>query len=208
MTDTEAEEKYLATLAYFEKELWPEHKEQAVDEFIEKRLRSYYLNNNKIAVDAMAFINKANELKNTEPTSSLLYSAIATEVILKSVLLIPVVSGLVITEHLAVLISDMLVKQSGIDRFKKLIFSILEQHIRFENGLEKFKRKGGNITLWEERAKIQKVRNKIMHQAKYCTSEEADTSYKVALAFFHLTHLLIKNIGFEFNDNYIITEVD
>jgi len=82
-----------------------------------------------------------------------------------------------------------------------------QQHIHFENGLEKFKREGGNISLWEERTKTQKVRNQIMHQAKYCTSEEADTSYKVALMFFRLTELLIKNIGFEFNDNYIITEI-
>lgn len=204
--EAEQEEAYSAMMESLAEELYPEHKEQAIDEFIDERLKSYYLTNNDIAVNSISFIKRAKELISSDPTASLIFSSIATEVILKSVLLKPVVYGLVHTESLAELISSMLLKQNGIDRFKALVFSILESYIEFEEGIEKFKREGSEINLWNERAEIQTTRNNIMHKAKSCTIEQAKTSFLVAVVFFRLTELLINNIGFKFNEKYIIVE--
>ncbi len=202
--EAEQEEAYSAMMDSLAEELYPEHKEQAIDEFIDDRLKSYYLDNNEIAVNAVSFIKQAKESVSLDPTASLIYSSIATEVVLKSILLKPVVFGLVHTESLAELISSMLLKQNGVDRFKKLVFSILESHIEFADGIENYKRDGSNIGLWNERAEIQKTRNDVMHKAQRCSIEQAEASYSVAVVFFRLTELLINNIGFKFNEEYKI----
>ncbi|MBA7537731.1 hypothetical protein ES705_30000 [subsurface metagenome] len=193
-----AYEEFVESLA---KELYEEHKEQAIYEFIEERLQSYYLQNRDIAMNAIQFVEKSKKIVELEPTTSLLYSSIATEVILKSVLLKPVVAGLVHTESLAELVSSILVRQTGIDRFKELVFKILESHITFDNGIANYKREESTDTLWTERSRIQKVRNKIMHQADLCCIEDAKLSYSVASTFFDLTKLLVENIGFRFEAN-------
>ncbi len=199
--EAEQEAAYDEFVESLAKELYEEHKEQAIDEFIEERLQSYYLKNPDIAVNAIGFIKKSKSIIDTDPTASLLYSSIATEVILKFVLLKPVVAGLVHTESLAELISNVLVKQSGVDRFKEIVFQILENHIEFEGGIANYKRQESNETLWAERGNIQKLRNKIMHQAESCTQEEAQLSHIVSLTVFALTKLLVENIGFKFGTN-------
>ena len=202
--EAEQEEAYSAMMDSLAEELYPEHKEQAINEFIDDRLKSYYLDNNEIAVNAVSFIKKAKESVSLDPTTSLIYSSVATEVVLKLILLKPVVFGLVHTEALAELISSMLLKQNGVDRFKKLVFSILESHIEFDDGIENYKREGSKIVLWNERAEIQKTRNDVMHKAQRCSTEQAESSYSVAVVFFRLTELLINNIGFKFNEEYKI----
>jgi len=202
--EAEQEAAYSDMMDSLAEELYPEHKEQAIDEFVDTRLKSYYLKNSEIAVNVVSFIKKAKECIDSDPTTSLLYSSIATEVVLKSVLLKPIVFGLVHAESLAELISSMLVKQNGIDRFKKLVFSILENHIEFDGGIENYKRDGSEISLWIERGEKQKVRNNIIHNAKKCSNEQAVVSYSVAVVFFRLTEMLIENIGFKFNDEWNI----
>jgi hypothetical protein len=205
--EAQQEVAYSAMMESLAEELYPEQKEQAIDEFIDERLKSYYLKNNEIAVNAVSFIKQAKESVNVDPTASLIYSSIATEVILKSVLLKPIVFGLVHTESLVELISEMLIKQNGLDRFKKLVFSILENHIEFDGGIEKYKRDGSSIGLWNERAEIQKTRNDVMHKAQKCSVEQAEASYSVSVVFFRLTELLINHIGFGFNVEYKITKL-
>ena len=202
--EAEQEAAYSDMMDSLAEELYPEHKEQAIDEFIDNRLKSYYLKNNEIAINAVSFIKKSKNCIDSDPTTSLLYSSIATEVVLKSVLLKPIVFGLVHTESLAELISNMLIKQNGVDRFKKLVFGILENHIEFESGLEHYKRDDSKISLWSEREKTQVVRNNIMHRAQKCTDEQAFISYSVAVVFFRLTEMLIQNIGFKFDDEWKI----
>ena len=189
-----AREEFLDALS---EELYDEHKDRAINEFVEKRLKSYYLKNTDIAINVIAYIKKSKDFIDVDPTSSLMYSSVATEVILKTLLLKPIVFGLVHTESLAELVSNMLIKQTGIDRFKKLVFEILENHIEFEGGFENYIRDGSNVNLWVERKTIQDLRNEIMHQALFCNKDKAKLSYSIALTFFYLTKLLIENIGFK-----------
>ena len=196
--EAEQEAAYDEFVESLAEELYAEHKDRAIDEFISERLKSYYLKNENIAIPAINFINKSKELVETDPTSSLMYSSVATEVVLKTILLKPVISGLVHTESLAELVSSTLVKQTGIDRFKKLVFEILENHIEFDDGIENYKRDGSGDNLWSERKRVQDLRNKIMHQAVFRQKEDAMLSHSVALSFFYLTELLIENVGLSF----------
>ncbi|MNN81219.1 hypothetical protein D3C81_1980230 [compost metagenome] len=110
------------------------------------------------------------------------------------------------SESVAELISTLLVKQTGVDRFKDLIFRILEDNIEIPVGAAKYCRENSNTSLWKERETIQALRNKIAHQANTCSVQDAELSYQVAKAFFELTEKLIKNLGFYFDDDFKITD--
>ena len=202
--EAEQDQAYSEFVDSLAAELYEEHKEQAIEEFVGQRLASYYVKNPTIAEQAVAFLKKAEVYRETESVASLLLSSTATEVILKSVLLKPIVYGLVHTESLAELISSGLVKQTGIGRFKELVFRILEHHIEFEEGIDNFSRDGSKIPLWKERDEIQKVRNAVLHQAAPCASAEAILSFEVAMTFINLTNSLLSNIGFKFSKSGII----
>jgi len=192
-----AYDEFVSSLA---DELYEEHRDQAIEEFVTERLQSYYHSNPLIAVKAINFLNLSAERISIDPTASLLYSAISTEVILKSVILKPIVSGLVHSESVAEHISSLLIKQTGIDRFKELIFQILEDYISLPGGAVNYRRQGSNISLWAERAKIQSIRNNIAHQASTCSVQDAELSHQVALAFYELTEKLINSLGFHFDN--------
>jgi hypothetical protein len=157
--EAEREAGYDEFVESLSKELYEEHAEQAIDEFIRERLRSFYKQNPSVAVSPTRFARKAKELISTDPTTSLFYSSIATEVFIKSAILKPVIAGLVHSESLAELIAALIVKQSGIDRFAELLFTISREYAGID--LEKLKREGSNKSLWKERAEIQEIRNNI-----------------------------------------------
>ena len=205
--EAQQEEAYSEFVDSLASELYEEHKEQAIEEFVSERLSSYYRTHADIAKDAVTFLKKAKSLQSSEPTASLLFSSTATEVLLKSVLLKPIVYGLVHTESLAELIATGLVKQTGIDRFKELVFEILDHHIDFEGGINKYCREGSKSPLWSERDVLQKIRNKVLHQAKMCSESDAIQSVEVALAFVNITNALLSNIGFKFSEGGLLVNV-
>ena len=69
------DEQDAAMAAFYEQisqELYPEHKEQAIDEFIEERMHSYYLKNPKIIQAPIDSYLHANELFDISPRCALL----------------------------------------------------------------------------------------------------------------------------------------
>ena len=205
--EAEQEEAYSEFVDSLASELYEEHKEKAIEEFVSERLASYYRTHTDIAKDAVSFLKKAQSLQSPEPTASLLFSSTATEVLLKSVLLKPIVYGLVHTESLAELIATGLVKQTGIDRFKELVFGILDHHVAFEGSINEYCRLGSETPLWKEREKLQRIRNRVLHQAKECLEVEAIQSVEVTLAFVNLTNTLLSNIGLKFSKGGVIVNV-
>lgn len=185
--EAEREEAYDEFVSSLAEELYEEHRDQAIDEFVTERLQSYYHSNPLIATKAVKFLILSAERTSSDPTASLLYSAICTEVILKSVILKPIVSGLVHSESVAELISTLLVKQTGIDRFRELIFRILEDNIDLPSGAANYRRENSSTLLWKEREKIQALRNNIAHQANTYSVQDAELSHQVAVAFLELT---------------------
>ena len=187
-------------------ELYEEHRDQAIEEFVGSRMRSYYETHRTIPVGPLLFLRKAKELVESEPTASLLLSCAATEVVLKDVLVKPVVFGLVHTDSLAELIASHLVRQSGIDRFKEIVFQILDHHIDFGEGFSKYKRPGSTKALWIERGDIQGVRNGVVHRAEFCGEESAQRSLEIGAAFFSLTKTLVEGFGFRIDTDGQISD--
>ncbi len=155
-------------------DLYEEFKEQAIEEFTFERLRSYYLANKCLAKPAVDYLAEARNFIATNATAGLLFSTIAIEVGLKSTILKPIVYGLVHSGSIADLIVDFTLSHTGVVRFRDLLFRILKEHGKVD--LNDYKRSGTNEKFWQEILELQKLRNRVMHQAENVSPEQADLS--------------------------------
>lgn len=150
-------------------ELYPEHKEQAIDEFIEDRMHSYYLQNPNVIPPPIDCYHHANELLDVSPRCALVMYTTAIELFLKSVLLKPVLYGMIHNENIANLIVDSTTGQSGFSRYNKLL-STLCLHAAGTK-LDDIKGMKGKPIL-AEAEEVQKIRNIVVHQGYVATAEE------------------------------------
>lgn len=173
--EAEQEEWY----SHLAEELYEEHKEQAIGEFVTKRLRSYYLRNPDVTVPALRMYKEGTELEKTNTTAAVVFFASATELAIKSALLKPVVYGLVHNEPLAAFVADLTIKHVGIDKFRDLLLGILAEYGRID--LNVFYIEGHIKTLWEEMRKIQDVRNAIVHRGQIPDFAEVQLAKEIAM---------------------------
>ncbi|OWJ92526.1 hypothetical protein B6S59_19665 [Pseudomonas sp. A46] len=155
---------------------------QAINEFTFERLRSYYLSNRTLAVNAISMFHEARKLVEISPTSALVLFTSSIEVGLKATLLKPVVYGLVHNESVADLISDLAVKHNGFDRFKPLLSLVLKEYgnINFNSS----KIEGHSKTIWEEISLLQNARNTAVHRAELTEATMAKLGQEVAFMIF------------------------
>ena len=158
--------------------LYEEHKEQAIQEFTVERLQSYYIHYPDIAKPAFHALSEARQLISRHPTASFIFSAISIEVGIKVTLLTPVVYGLVHSESLASIITDMVIRQTSIDRFQKLLFKILSEYGGID--LDILKRPRSPKLLWDEMKNVQKRRNQVVHRAESVNINESKQALSVA----------------------------
>ena len=163
---------------YYEELYLSEFKERAIDEFTEERLRSYYIDHPDLIISALNALTEAKKVETTSPTSSILLAAISIELGFKIGILKPIVFGFVHSEAAAEAISNITIKQTGIDRFKNLLITLLNDISSVD--ISKFTRNGITKPLWDERSEIQILRNKISHQGKIFTLVESNFAISVA----------------------------
>jgi len=163
---------------YYEGLYLSEFKERAIDEFTKERLRSYYIDHPELIISALAALTEAKKVENTSPTSAILLAGISIELGFKIGILKPIVFGFVHSEAAAEAISNMTIKQTGIDRFKDLLITLLNDISSVD--ISRFTRNGVKNTLWGERSEIQKLRNNISHQGTICTLTESNFAIAVA----------------------------
>ena len=164
--------------AYDAYDLYREHYEQAVKEFTIERLQSYYLAHPDLAVQANRSLLYAQSLKPSFPEAAFVFAAIATELAVKTVLLKPIIFGLVHTEDLASLIADLIVRQTGFDNFHKLL-----NEVSFRFGgidFKVFKRTDSAKLLWNEIKEVVSDRNSVVHRGKMSDSKNVDLAFAVA----------------------------
>jgi hypothetical protein len=196
--DEAAYDEYMA-------ELYEEHKKEAIEEFTFERLQSYYINNKLMAQPAFLALSEARSLIESNKSAALIFSAIAMEVGLKTTLLKPIVHGLVHTESVAALITDLTISHSGMDRYRKLLFQVLRDHGGID--LSNFKRTESNKTLWEEINTVQKKRNLIMHRAIKAEVEDADLALAVASEILEsIFPEIIAKMGLHLHDGFRICD--
>jgi len=162
-------------------ELYPDHKQQAIEEFSSDRLRSYYVKNPHVMRPAIEAAHEAKALIAAGRHSpALVFSASAIELLLKATLLRPVVYGLVHNEALAEIIVQQVVgRQTDIDRYKVLLAGLFHNLAGIE--LMAIRRDGAKAPLLQEAKQYQTLRDKILHQGVHCSQKDSETAYSVTI---------------------------
>jgi hypothetical protein len=152
--------------------------EDAIKEFTAERLQSYYVANPNLAGPAHDSLLYAQSLVPSYPKAALVFAATAMELAIKTVLLKPIVFGLVHTEGLAVFITDLATQHTGMERFQTLLTEILTQFGGVD--LKTYKRPDSAKTLWQEIGEVQKARNAVIHRGETVGDANADLAIAVA----------------------------
>lgn len=152
-------------------QLYEEHKGQAIQEFIDERLQSYYEDHRLLAGPAFGALEEAKKLIKTYATAAFLSSTIALEVGLRETLVKPIVFGLVHTLSVASLITDMVLSRPDQKKYRDLLLHLLREHGDVD--LYCHKRADSHRPIWDEIMEVKKKRDMIVHQAQTATSDEA-----------------------------------
>ena len=183
--------------------LYAEHRKEAIEEFTSERLCSYYNENKLLAKPALETLSEARKLNELNPTAGLIFAAIAMEVGLKSTLLKPIVYGLIHSESVASLITDLTISHAGMDSYRTLLLRVLQEHGGVD--LNTFKRSGSTDTLWEEINEVQKIRNLVIHRAEKTSTNNADLALSVASEIIErIFPEVVVKMGFHLHDGYRI----
>jgi hypothetical protein len=151
---------------------------EAVDQFTFERMWSYYANHRDIAVRVVAVFREAEAVVAVSPSAAAVLFTTAIELGLKVTLLKPVIYGLVHNESVADLVSDLAVKQNGLDRFKPLLSRLLAQYADIDFNV--YHIEGHTRTLWEEFSEVQDARNAFIHRGQPISPELAQLAKEVA----------------------------
>jgi hypothetical protein len=162
------------------RELYPEHREQAIDEFTTGCLQRFYLRNPNILIGPLSLLQEAGRLLlDGHFPAALFFGSASVETLLKSALLKPLVCGLVHADSLAdVLASSVVDGVSNLDRLRPLLFGVIAERAGIQ--LSSFKRSGSSNDLWNEIRKVQELRNAVLHRGEFPTQEDARLGVSVA----------------------------
>lgn len=158
-------------------ELYPEHKEKAIDEFIEERMQSFYLKKPNIINPPLDTYHHANELLQVSSRCALVMYTTSIELFLKSVLLKPVLYGMIHNVNIAEMIVDTSIGRSGFGHYKKLLKNLCKHAANIDlnkiNGMD-------NEPILKEAQDIQRIRNKVLHQGYSASVEEMGKARNIA----------------------------
>ena len=187
------------------KEVYPEHKLQAIDEFTTERLQSFYLNHPDILAPGIKMYAEARELEENHPSASFVFATSAIELFLKGALLKPVVYGLVHNEDLAEIITKTALGQSGFKRYLKLLSGLFLEILSID--IQSIKAFNSDKALLSEASEVQDKRNEIIHQGKSVSANDAKFAISVAYEVLHqIVNPMLFGIGLWMNKDGIVLE--
>jgi hypothetical protein len=187
------------------KELYPDHKEQAIEEFTTTRMQSYYLKNPDVLAPGLQMYIEAKELLEKHPSASFVFATSAIELFLKSALLKPVISGLIHNEPLSKIIVETSLNSTGFIRYKKLLSGLFTELINID--IDKVKRIGSHEYLFREASEVQKKRNEIIHQGIVVDKDDAIFAISVAYGVLHsIVNPMLLGIGLWMDKRGIVLE--
>jgi hypothetical protein len=172
---------------------------EVISHFAADRLRSYYIDNPRVA-DAPAWaLMEARTLLTTHASAALVHAAAAAEVCLKAALLRPIIHGLVHDESAAAMVASLIPEQRN-DKFRDALLAILRQCGSVD--LRTAHRGGARKSLWQELEDVQKTRNDVVHRAEQAPPEDAILAVEVAAYIVeHVFPVVVQNLGLHFHGN-------
>ncbi len=165
------------------RELYPDHKIQAIEEFTAERLRSFYVMHPDVMRPAVDSLQEGKALHTLgKHSAALVFFVSAIELLLKATLLKPVIYGLIHHEGLADVIVRHALGQAGFDRYEGLLADLFTRLANID--LKTVHREGATTKLLEESKELQKLRNNIIHKGETCTDADAEKANIVAVAVY------------------------
>ena len=168
--EAEEEEHYLR--------LYAEHRDQALEEFRAERLSAYFLSVPDAAAAPVAFLDHAERIRPHSNEAALVLAAAANEVAIKTLLLRPLISGLVHAEAVAPLFADELLKPTGFERSKDLLFDLLNRVGEID--LATYRRDGATRSLWEELKDVASKRNAVVHRCAAASAPDVELALSLS----------------------------
>ncbi|MCB2168408.1 MAG: hypothetical protein KQI78_12170 [Deltaproteobacteria bacterium] len=186
-------------------ELYPEFKEQAIEEFTTERLQSIYLKAPDILSPGIRMYVEARKLKDNHPSAAVVFAASAIELFLKSSLLKPVVNGLVHIETLAELVAKVALGSTGFIRYRKLLSGLFSEIACID--INTIKRSGSKKLILDEASEVQDKRNLIIHKGLEVDNNDAKFAINVAYGVLHqIVNPMLLAIGLEMDSKGIVLE--
>lgn len=163
-------------------EVYPEHKAQAIEEFIKERMQSYFLKHPEILQRPDDCFHHAGQLKEKSPRCALVMYATTTELFLKSVILKPTLYGMLHNEKVAEDIVESVTKQGGLSRYKSLLDGLCFQVA----GIQLNKISGvDSKPILDEVDDIHRIRNKVLHGGEDVGPEDVEKARKITRLVCH-----------------------
>lgn len=175
---------------------------EAVREFTAERLTSFYDRDPRIAEKPIVSLMQARLLLQTpHHTAAFIHAAIASEVMLRGVILKPIIYGFVHNDAIAPLIVELAFGSTGLERIKKLLTKVFQDVCGLN--LMHFRRKDSTKLLWDELGELQKRRDNILHRAEVATRTEAESAITTASAVTEeLFPVLANALGYHLHDGF------
>ena len=149
------------------RELYTDHKQQAIDEFTSGCLRSYYEKEPGVMRPAIDALQEGKALREIQHYSAaVVFFVSSVELLLKATVLKPMVHGLIHNDALADIVVQHALGQSGLTRYVELVADLFEELARYN--LKTIARIGATKALLEESKDLQTLRNRIIHQGVRC----------------------------------------
>jgi hypothetical protein len=191
--------EFIADEALME-EIYEKHRERAIEEFTVERLTSFYEANPLVAQPPCGALAESKMLlAEGHTTGAQVFAAVAIEVGLKSVLLKPVVHGLICGESTAEIISDLALRHTRFDFLHRLLAKILQEHGGVD--LETYIRPGAAKKLLCEISEVQKCRDRLLHRAETASPVQAKQAIAVAEAILEqLFPTVMKKLGLHLHE--------
>lgn len=179
--------------------------EDAVEEFAADRMRSYYVEKPGLAGPANNALAYAISLRSSHPQAALIFATSSIELAIKTVLLQPIVYGLVHSEELAPLIAELAVGQNGFDRFRHLLNKILQEYGAVD--LESLYRSNSSTLLRLEIEQVQKARNRVLHRGEFAPESESDLAIAIAtLLLFEVFPQVLRQLGLHHHESLMVCD--
>ena len=162
--------------AYAAEEALDELRAEAIADFQQERLRSYYAEHPEVAQAAIDTLEEAQALFDAGFIRASLVSSIsAAEQALMNTLLRPILYGLVHSESAATLVAGLYVR---LDHLPKFLFPIVAESANVD--LSTYCRHDQPITLWDEFRRLQRIRHGVLHRGERADPGDASTALAVA----------------------------
>ncbi|MEQ1898597.1 MAG: hypothetical protein ABL971_14555 [Vicinamibacterales bacterium] len=203
--DAMRDAEYESLIADFYGQFGPEIANEAVDGFQTARLQSFFVEHPALIGPATKQLAQAQGLLAAGfDDAALVFAASAVELTLKQALFRPVVFGLVNSAPAALVIAELSMGHTAIDRFKNLLLDVLSELLG--SSLRTYVHAGSTKPLWEEIKSTQDSRNAIVHKGEARSAQDATDAVRVAAAVVETLYpAIVRSVGLHLHGVQVCT---